>query len=69
MWIGPHISLRNLTINFFQPFTKYFAKILKGLFFLLPLDEAIASIVVFVIVYGSDGRAGGRAKTRLEPTK
>ena len=35
----------------------------------LPLDEAIASRAVFVIVSGSDGRADGRAETLLEPAK
>ena len=33
----------------------------------LPLDEAIASRAVFVIVSGSDGRAGERAETLLDP--
>ena len=35
----------------------------------LPLDEAVASRAVFVIVSGSDGRTGGRAETLLEPAK
>ena len=35
--------------------------VLRMLHILLPLDEAIASKAVFVIVSGSDGRAGGRA--------
>ena len=35
----------------------------------LPLDQAIASRVVFVIVSGSDGRADGRAETLLESAK
>ena len=35
----------------------------------LPLDEAIASRAVFVIVSGSDGWADGRAETLLEPAK
>ena len=35
----------------------------------LPLDEAIASRAVFVIVSGSDGRADGRTETLLEPAK
>ena len=30
--------------------------------YFLPLDEAIASGVVFVIVSGSDGRVGGRKR-------
>ena len=34
--------------------------IISTLFLLLPLDEALASRAVFVIVSGSDGRAGGR---------
>ena len=33
----------------------------------LPLDEAIASRAVYVIVSGSDGWTGGRAETLLEP--
>ena len=35
----------------------------------LPLDEAIASRAVFVIVSGADGRTDGRAETLLEPAK
>ena len=35
----------------------------------LPLDEAMASRAVFVIVSGSDGRAHGRTETLLEPAK
>ena len=37
--------------------------------FILPLDEAVASRAVFVIVSGSDGRTDGRAETLLEPAK
>ena len=40
---------------------------LYDFFSFLPLDEAIASRAVFVIVSGSDGRADGR--THLEPAK
>ena len=35
----------------------------------LPLDEALASRAVFVILSGSDGRADGRTETLLEPAK
>ena len=35
----------------------------------LPLDKAIASRAVFVIVSGSDGQTGGWAETLLEPPK
>ena len=39
------------------------------LFWFLPLDEAIASKAVFVIVSGWDGWEGGRAKMLLEPAE
>ena len=35
----------------------------------LPLDEAVAFRALSVIVYESDGWAGGRAETLLEPAK
>ena len=36
---------------------------------LLPLDDAVASRPVYVIVSGSDWRADGRTETLLEPAK
>ena len=43
--------------------------VIIGAMTLLPLDEAIASRAVFVIVSGSDGRTDGRAETLLEPAE
>ena len=36
---------------------------------ILPLEEAVASKAVFVIVFGSDGRTDRWAETLLEPDK
>ena len=43
--------------------TRIIIIIIEGI---LPLDEAVASRTVFVIVSGSDGRADARAETLLE---
>ena len=50
----------------FRPGVKSIRKIIAVF---LPLDEAIASRTVFVVVSGSDGRTDGRAETHLELAK
>ena len=44
-----------------KPLTEVISKTSFSLKLFLPLDKAIASRAVFVIVSGSDGRAGGNA--------
>ena len=51
------------------PLNRDFASVFFHCFKFLPLDEAIASRAIFVIVSGSDGRADGEAETLLEPAK